>query len=116
VAFVYEPRGDLPPSALLNGAALLVTQNQGKSDSGLAQKVVDHAQTTIKPVDVDGAPGVWISGQPHMFWYLAPDGEYIQESRRVVGDTLAWERDGILYRIEGAITLPRALEIASSMR
>ena len=30
--------------------------------------------------------------------------------------TLAWERDGILYRIEGDITLARALEIATSMR
>jgi hypothetical protein len=33
-----------------------------------------------------------------------------------VGDTLAWERNGVLYRIEGAITQERALEIARSMR
>lgn len=63
-----------------------------------------------------GAPGLWISGAPHVFWYLAPDGEFINESRRLVGDTLAWERDGVLYRIEGDITLERALEIAVSMR
>ena len=44
------------------------------------------------------------------------DGEFIDDSRRLVGDTLAWERDGVLYRIEGAITLERALEIAASMR
>src|SRR3712207_7864772 len=48
---------------------------------------------------------VWISGEPHLFWYLAPDGTFIEESRRVVGNTLAWERDGILYRIEGDIPL-----------
>jgi len=65
---------------------------------------------------MDGSLGVWISGQPHLFWYLAPDGSFIQENRRLVGDTLAWERDGVLYRIEGAITLSRALEIARSMR
>jgi hypothetical protein len=65
---------------------------------------------------VNGAPGLWISGAPHIFWYLTPDGEFIDESRRMVGDTLAWERDGILYRIEGAISLERALEIAVSMR
>jgi hypothetical protein len=116
VALVYAPREDLPASSLLSGAGLLVTQNQGMADAGLAHKIVDTSLATIEPVDVDGAPGVWISGEPHLFWYLAPDGSFINESRRLVGDTLAWERDGILYRIEGGITLSRALEIARSMR
>lgn len=116
VAFVYAPRDDLPASQLLNGAGLLVTQNRGGPDAGLAHKVVDSSRATVEPVDVDGAPGLWISGAPHLFWYLAPDGSFIQDSRRLVGDTLAWERDGVLYRIEGAVTLSRAMEIARSMR
>jgi hypothetical protein len=116
VAFVYAPREDLPASSLLSGAGLLVTQNQGRADAGLAHKIVDTSLATIEPVDVDGAPGLWISGAPHLFWYLGPDGTFINESRRLVGDTLAWERDGILYRIEGDITLSQALEIARSMR
>jgi hypothetical protein len=117
VAFVYAPRPDLPPSDLLGGAGLLITQNQGRADEGLAHKVVESSAATVVSVDVNGAPGLWISGAPHIFWYLAPDGRtFIQESGRLVGDTLAWERDGILYRIEGAITIERALEIAASMR
>jgi len=116
VAFVYAPRSDLPESSLLGGAGLLVTQNQGEPDAGLAHKIADTSRATVEPVDVDGAPGVWISGEPHLFWYLAPDGAFIQESRRLVGDTLAWERGGVLYRIEGAITRSSALEIARSMR
>jgi hypothetical protein len=116
VAFVYVARVELPPSDLLGGAGLLVTQNQGKSDAGLARKVVDSSTATVQSVDVDGAPGVWISGAPHLFWYLAPDGTYVNESRRLVGNTLAWERDGVLYRIEGAVTLDRAVEIAISLR
>lgn len=116
VAFVYEPRDDLPPSGLLGGAGLLITQNLGRPDEGLAHKILDTSLTTVESVDVDGAAGVWISGEPHIFWYLAPDGTFVNESRRLVGDTLAWERNGVLYRIEGAITLPRALEIARSMR
>jgi hypothetical protein len=116
VSFVYAPRDDLPASTLLRGAGLLVTQNQGESDAGLARKIVDTSLATVEQVDVDGSPGVWISGGEHVFWYLAPDGAFIQESSRLVGDTLAWERDGVLYRIEGAITLSRALEIARSMR
>ncbi len=116
VAFVYAPRDDLPESSLLEGAGLLVTQNRGVADEGLAQKIVDSSDATVEAVDVGGSPGIWISGEPHVFWYMAPDGTFVQESRRVVGDTLAWERDGVLYRIEGAITLERALEIATSMR
>jgi hypothetical protein len=116
VAFVYAARDDLPASVLLNGAGLLVTQNRGQPDAGLAGKLVDAGLATVEPADVDGAPGVWISGRPHVFWYLAPDGFYIEEGRRLVGDTLAWERDGVLYRIEGAITLEQALDIARSMR
>lgn len=75
---------------------MLVTQNRGEPDGGLARKIVDTSRATVEPVDVDGSPGVWISGDPQFFWYLAPDGEFIQESRRLVGDTLAWERDGVL--------------------
>jgi len=116
VALVYAPRDDLPASNLLRGAGLLITQNRGEPDARLANKLADAGLATVEPVDVNGAPGVWISGQSHVFWYLAPDGSAIEDSRRLVGNTLAWERDGILYRIEGAITLARALEIAGSMR
>jgi len=115
VALVYAPRGDLPASSLLGGAGLLITQNRGHADEVLADKLI-AAGATVESVNVDGAPGVWISGQPHVFWYLGPGGEFIEDSRRVVGDTLAWERDGVLYRIEGDITIDRALEIARSMR
>jgi hypothetical protein len=116
VAFVYASREDLPASRLLDGAGLLITQNRGEPDTGLARKLADAGLATVEQVDVDGSPGVWIAGQPHIFWYLAPDGFYIEESRRLVGDTLAWERGGVLYRIEGAITVVEALEIARSMR
>lgn len=116
VAFVYAPRDGLPLSGLLGGAGLLITQNHGEVDQGLARKLLDAGLATVTSVDVNGAPGVWIGGKPHIFWYLAPDGTAIEESRRYVGDTLAWEVDGVLYRIEGDIPLEQALEIARSMR
>ncbi|MEO5703561.1 MAG: hypothetical protein ABIZ52_03020, partial [Candidatus Limnocylindrales bacterium] len=94
---------------------LLFTQNRGESDHGLARKLADAKLASVEPVDVNGAPGAWISGQPHFFWYLAPDGSVIEESRRLVGDTLVWERDGVLYRIEGAMTREYALELALTM-
>lgn len=116
VAFVYAARDGLPPSDLLGGAGLLITQNRGEADDRIAEKLVDSGQATVEQVVVNGAPGVWISGRPHFYWYLAPDGTMIEEGRRLVGDTLAWERDGILYRIEGSIARDAALEIARSMQ
>lgn len=116
IAFVYAPRDGLPLSGLLGGAGLLITQNRGEVDQGLARKLLDAGLATVTYVDVDGAPGIWIGGKPHIFWYLAADGTVIEESRRYVGDTLAWEVDGVLYRIEGDIPLEQALEIARSMR
>ncbi len=65
--------------------------------------------STARPVSGSAAP-------PHVFWYLAPSGAVIEDSRRLVGDTLVWERDGVLYRIEGAISRAQALAIARSMR
>lgn len=115
VAFLYDAGPELPASDLLDGAGLLVTQARGEPDEGLANKLVDAGLATIESVTVGGAPGYWISGEPHVFWYLAPDGKAIEDGRRLVGDTLVWERDGILYRIEGAISRERAIEIAESM-
>jgi hypothetical protein len=114
VAFVYAPREDLPPSDLLNGAGLLVTQNRGRIDSSLARKIVETGGV-VDRVTVGAWPGYWITGTPHGFWYLAPDGDMISDSGRIVGNTLAWQRDDKLYRIEGDITLERALQIAESI-
>jgi len=115
IAFLYEAGPDLPASDLLDGAGLLVTQARGRPDAGLARKLVDAGLASMDAMVVGDAPGYWIHGQPHLFWYLAPDGSAIEESRRLVGDTLVWEHDGILYRIEGAIDRDRAIEIAGSM-
>jgi hypothetical protein len=116
VAFVYAATADLPSSDLLEGAGLLVTQARGRPDTGLANKLVDSGLASVEPVTVGDDAGYWISGEPHWFWYLAPDGSAIEERRRFVGDTLVWERDGVLYRIEGAVSKADALAIAVSMR
>jgi hypothetical protein len=116
IAFLYDSRPGLPASALLDAAGLLVTQTHGSTDPRLAGKLVNAEGAVVEPVSIGGADGYWFAGPPHVFWYLAPNGSDIVESRRQVGNTLVWERDGILYRIEGAISKDRALEIATSMR
>jgi hypothetical protein len=66
-------------------------------------------------VKVGESNGYWFAGNPHGFWYFAEDGGVIAWSGRLVGNTLAWERGDMLYRIEGDISLERALQIAESI-
>ena len=114
VAFVYAPREGLPASDHLDGAGLLITQNRGSVDTGLVRKIVDSGGT-VERTTVGDARAYWFAGDPHGFWYLGPDGQVVVDTGRRVGNTLAWERGDILYRIEGEIDLERALEIAVSM-
>ena len=115
IAFLYRAGPLLPASPLLGGAGLLITQAHGTTDSRLAGKLVNAEGAVVEPVSVGGADGYWFAGPPHVFWYLGPDGVDIVESRRQVGNTLVWERNGILYRIEGSMSKERAMEIAASM-
>jgi hypothetical protein len=62
----------------------------------------------VEPVDVDGAPGLWLKG-PHVVIELSTQP-------RLSGNVLLWERDGLLLRLEGKLTLEQALRIARSMR
>ena len=115
IAFVYAPRPGIPASKLLGGAGLLVTQNRGEVDEGLANKLVDSGLGRAARVKVGSDDGYWFFGQPHVFWYIAEDGSVVEESRRLVGNTLVWQHGDVLYRIEGDIDQDAALEIAASL-
>jgi hypothetical protein len=116
IAFVYAPRPGIPASELLGGAGLLVTQNRGDVDEGLANKLVDSGLGRVTQLKVGSDGGYWFFGQPHVFWYIAEDGSVVEDSRRRVGNTLVWQHGDVLYRIEGDIDQDAALEIANSLR
>ena len=86
-----------------------VTSLPGRIDEGSFRKLVT-AGATVTLVDVDGQPGYWIEGEPHVFMYLDPDGE-IQEAR-LAGNTLVWQDGDVIWRVEGDISLARALDVA----
>ena len=43
-------------------------------------------------------------------------GEVRVEPPRLATKTLVWQRDGVTLRLEGDLTLPQALAIATGMR
>jgi hypothetical protein len=113
ISLVYEPREGLP-EARETGVGLLVTEYRGDLAPEFIGKMADEG-VSIEPVTVDGEPGLWLEGEQHFFFYRNPDGETVEDTIRLAGNTLLLEQDNVLVRLEGEITRERALEIAASL-
>jgi hypothetical protein len=123
---VRVPRGlgspDVYATRLFNGtvAASLVydgpilVQTFRASASRFIQKTVGSAEA-VEDVTVDGNPGYFITGA-HGFAFEVENNEVYYEDQRIAGNTLLVEGDGVLLRIEGAISKRRAVEIAESVQ
>ena len=59
--------------------------------------------------------GYFLSGATH-FLYLAPTDLIREERVRLARNVLLWQRGPLTLRLEGEVTLARALEIARSLR
>ena len=68
--------------------------------------------TRVRQVQVDFAPGVWLTGAPHSLTYLDRNGVPRHQTRRLAGNVLIWFRNGVTYRLEGAKSLGEALKLA----
>lgn len=113
VALVYRARPALP--ALPDSdVGLLLTAFRGGLDAGLFVKAVPPG-TQIEPVQVRGAQGYWIAGGLRTFLYKDANGTVVQDTVRVAGNTLLWERDGIVYRMETSLSRDEALGIAATV-
>ena len=114
VSLVWRSRPDLPPT-LDPGVGLLLGQFNGRLDEGFITKSIDSG-TRAERVHVGGNPAFWISGNPHFFFYEGPNGQFMEDSRRWVGDTLLWTDGATTYRLEIALGRDAAIRIAESLR
>lgn len=96
------------------GAPLhLITEFRADFEADYLKKIPSPG-TIVQPVAVDGVEGYWLSGRPHAFAYVDGTG-FREETVRLAGNVLLWDRSGVVYRIEGPRTLADALEIAGRM-
>jgi hypothetical protein len=72
--------------------------------------------TRIEGVRVNGARGVFLSGEPHFLFLLDEQGDVVEASARLAEDVLVWDEGGVAYRLEGDFDRDRALELARSLR
>jgi hypothetical protein len=98
---VYLARPGLPPATRRIGALLTIFPG---GDVGVVKKLLGAA-TSVTGVDVDGALGVFISGDRHV----------VVPPNRLAGNTLLWVRGDATYRLETALGRDAALRLARSV-
>lgn len=96
----------------VEGRVVLVSVIEGVLTDEVLVKTL-NPDTDIVEVTVGDAPGLWISGAPHDLAFLSPDGSIVFE--RVAGNTLVWQDDQMIGRVEGFESVDAAIEFASGL-
>jgi hypothetical protein len=113
VTLVYGQRPDIRASGL-TGVSVLVTEARGKANETFFQKMLGP-DATLEPVTVNGHPGYWIAGRPHMFAFTDSDGNIYTDTLRLATNTLIFDDNGTVVRLEGEMTRAQALQIGASV-
>jgi hypothetical protein len=95
---------------------LLVAQTPllAVDEPALRKKVLDGG-TRVESVRVNGAEGLFLSGESHFLFLVDEHGNAVESSARLAEDVLIWDDGGVAYRLEGDLELARALELARSL-
>jgi hypothetical protein len=109
------PSGPALPTTREPGIGLILAKFRGSINPGYFEKITEPG-TTVEPAEVGGVTGYWISGTPHQLVFVDPVGVPIFDSRRIVGDTLLWARDGVTYRLESGLDRAAAIALAETLR
>jgi Fe2+ transport system protein FeoA len=112
VSMVWLP-GQALPEVGSTGVGALFSRFDGSVEVPVITKAAAPG-TEIRIVRVDGQPAYWLSGAAHAFGYISGDDVAI-ETLRLAGDTLLWEVDGVTFRLESALSLEEAIELAESV-
>ncbi len=89
--------------------ALRVDQFDARLDYTFAK-----SSPTVRFTEVSGRSALWFD-QTHRVALLNRDGTRRFETARLAGPTLIWEQGDTTVRVEGDVTLDRAVEIAESV-
>lgn len=107
---VWKPTAELPAIAGSN-AGLILAQFRADPEEESITKLASAGIQVIS-VDVGGEQGYWIAGGPHVL--IFNDGEFAEETRSN-GNVLIWTGGEITYRLETALNLPNALNLARNL-
>ena len=112
VALAYTPRPGIP-LVKQTGLGVLITEFRGDLVPGFISKAIGPG-TTLQETSVNGDPGWWIAGEPHMI-YVEIHGNGQPVTLRMAANTLIWEHAGVTYRIESGLFRADAFRIAAGL-
>lgn len=112
VSLVYEARPGLP-AAEHTGVGLLVQEFMGTTQTNVNKYL--RAGARAEPVRINADAGVFISGGDHAIFYNPPGDTQVQESGRLVGNALIFQRGPLTIRLEGDMSRDRMVAIAESL-
>ena len=107
---VWEPTTELPAIPDSNAGLILAQFRADPEDESITKLV--SAGIQVISVDVNGEPGYWIAGGPHVLVFN--DGDFA-EATRSNGNVLIWTDGDITYRLETSLNLPEALDLARNL-
>lgn len=109
--------GDSIATVLLrsHGRTVLLSEFPSIGDEQGLKKLAVRG-TAIGPVEVRGAPGLWIEGAPHVLTWVDRETGYRERPILVRGHVLLWLHGGLTLRLEGQLTKAQARELARSIR
>jgi len=114
VTLVWWPRSGLPEAGH-TGVGALVIEVPGKVQSDFFLKMLGP-DAALEAVQVNSNPGYWISGKPHGFFFLDPNGTPQEDTFRLAGNTLIWNQGSVTVRIESALDKDQTLGLAATMQ
>lgn len=105
-------RSGMGTVVVVDGDEILLTEFVGVLEGAATAKSVGEGSTVLE-VSVDGAPGLWIDGDPHEVVFTDADGTLVFEG--FAGNTLLWQDGDVVRRLEGFDDLESAIDFASSI-
>lgn len=114
VSATYAPDERLPRDPRTNLGALF-TQFRASIGEELLLAKLPETGTVVERVSIGDATGFWLEGTPHVLYFVDEEGEVLEETVRLAGNVLLWERDGVTYRLEADLSRDDAIAVASSL-
>ena len=94
---------------------LVLTELRGSVWGGFVKKAAGPG-TRVEEVDVDGEPGLFVSGHEHYVMFRNANGQINDETTYLAGTVLLWNRGPLLLRLEADVTRQEALDLARSVK
>jgi hypothetical protein len=92
------------------GTAIVTEASGSSTDFLFATKFISSGTTTVTRTKVGSSDAIWIEGSPHEVYFAGQ-----MDTLRLATNTLIWERDGVVYRLEDNVTLTEAQRIAATV-